>query len=252
MVLPNQRQTIIRLQGVGLTSDSLQPPGQKRPRVQQILQPLDLAIKAGDRIALVGPPGSGKTSLLRLLNRLAPPSQGTIDWLGDLVGTTSDLRRRILMVPAVPQFFGQTVRQSLTYPLALRGLPPEKQTQAILNADLPKDWLDRPASFLSQGQQQRVALLRAFLCEPQVLLLDEPMSHGDVVQGDWVAKQLGNRSQITVVIASGQLDWVRGNVDRVVHLDGGKLQTDSIASAFDWQQLKTAFKEMPSDEWNGL
>jgi D-methionine transport system ATP-binding protein len=253
-VVLSHPEVLIRLRNVGLTSETLQPPGQKRPRVQQILQPLDLEINAGDRIALVGPPGSGKTSLLRLLNRLAENSQGQIDWLGNLGKTsdphkTSDLRRRILMVPAVSQFFGQSVRQSLIYPLALRGLSPEAQTQAMaeLQDDLPKDWLDRSATTLSQGQQQRVSLVRAFLCAPQILLLDEPMSHG--AQGDWLAKQLDDRPQMTVLIASQQLDWLQENVDRVIHLELGKLQTDCTTSAFDWQRLKLALKETPSDGW---
>jgi D-methionine transport system ATP-binding protein len=251
-VVLSHREVLIRLRNVGLTSDTLQPPGQKRPRVQQILQPLDLEINAGDRIALVGPPGSGKTSLLRLLNRLAQNSQGQIDWLGDLgKTTTSDLRRRILMVPAVSQFFGQSVRQSLIYPLALRGLSPEAQTHAIeeLHSDLPEAWLDRSATTLSQGQQQRVSLVRAFLCQPQVLLLDEPMSHGDSAQGDWLAKQLGERPQMTVLIASQQLDWLQRNVDRVIHLELGKLQADCPTAGFDWQKLQLALKETPSDGW---
>ncbi|NJM44792.1 MAG: ABC transporter ATP-binding protein [Alkalinema sp. RU_4_3] len=232
--------TLLELRDVGLNSQSLLPPGQRSPKQQQILQSINLSIAPGERIGLVGPPGSGKTSLLRLLNGLTSPSQGDLLWKGARVSDASmtELRREIVLVPALPQFFGMSVRGTLAYPLGLRGLSPEVQAQAIadLGEDIPKAWLDRPASGLSSGEQRWVSLIRGCLCNPQVLLLDEPMNHGDAQQGLRIAKRLARSPEMAVVIVSRQLGWLETVVDRVVCLDRGLVQFDGPSQGFDFTQ----------------
>jgi D-methionine transport system ATP-binding protein len=231
---------LLELRDVGLNSQSLLAPGQRSPKQQQILQSIDLGIAPGERIGLVGPPGSGKTSLLRLLNGLVSPSQGELLWKGARVGDTAmtELRREIVLVPASPQFFGMSVRGTLAYPLGLRGFDPEAQAQAIANLGdhLPKAWLDRPASGLSSGEQRWVSLLRGCLCNPQVLLLDEPMNHGDTAQGLRMAKRLRRSPEMAIVIVSRQLDWLETVVDRVICLDRGLVQFDGPSQGFDFTQ----------------
>jgi D-methionine transport system ATP-binding protein len=231
---------LLELRDVGLSSQSLLPPGQRSPKQQQILQSISLGIAPGERIGLVGPPGSGKTSLLRLLNGLVSPSQGELLWKGAGVSddAMTDLRREIVLVPAAPQFFGMSVRGTLAYPLGLRGLDQEAQAQAIANLgdDVPRAWLDRPASGLSSGEQRWISLIRGCLCNPQVLLLDEPMAYGDVNQGLRMAKRLARSPEMAVVVVSRQLDWLETVIDRVICLDRGLVQFDGPSQGFDFTQ----------------
>jgi D-methionine transport system ATP-binding protein len=236
--------TLLELRDAGLNSQSLLPPGQCSPKQQQILQALSLSIAPGERIGLVGSPGSGKTSLLRLLNGLVSPSQGELFWKGTRVNDAAmtELRREIVLVPAAPQFFGMSVRGTLAYPLGLRGLDQDAQTQAIANLgdDVPQAWLDRPASGLSSGEQRWISLIRGCLCNPQVLLLDEPMAYGDANQGARMAKRLARSPEMAVVIVSRQLDWLETVVDRVICLDRGEVQFDGPSQGFDFAQTWVA------------
>jgi D-methionine transport system ATP-binding protein len=231
---------LLELRDLGLNSQSLLAPGQRSPKQQQILQSISLGISPGERIGLVGPPGSGKTSLLRLLNGLVSPSQGEQLWKGARVNDAAmtELRREIVLVPAAPQFFGMSVRGTLAYPLGLRGLDQAAQTQAIANLgdDVPQVWLDRPASGLSSGEQRWISLIRGCLCNPQVLLLDEPMAYGDANQGARMAKRLARSPEMAVVIVSRQLDWLETVVDRVICLDRGLVQFDGPSQGFDFTQ----------------
>ena len=140
-----------------------------------------LMIGRGELVSVLGPNGSGKSTLLQVLNGLLPSRQGAARVLGfDLPGAdTVQLRRRSSMVFQDPLFIHDTVYANVALPLRFRGLPEKvvrAKVKAALNAFRCSHLVTRLAHRLSGGETQRVCLARAFVTEPELLLLDEPFS----------------------------------------------------------------------------
>jgi multiple sugar transport system ATP-binding protein len=144
---------------------------------------LDLTIDEGEFVSLLGPSGCGKTTTLRMLAGLEEPSGGTIR-IGDrVVNSVPPAQRDIAMVfQSYALYPHMTVAKNMAYPLKKRGVrEPERSERVMATARLLEleTLLDRKPAQLSGGQQQRVALGRAMVREPQVFLLDEPLSNLD-------------------------------------------------------------------------
>ncbi|MBS3909429.1 MAG: ATP-binding cassette domain-containing protein [Actinobacteria bacterium] len=145
---------------------------------------VSLEVDAGDLVIIGGPSGSGKSSLLRLLNRLNDPTSGRIDLDGRPLTDYKivELRRRICYIQQTPVMVEGTVKDNLLLPFgfeSLRGLkPPTDETLIGLlrKFKLNDIALSDQAMVLSVGQRQRLAFIRALLLEPKALLLDEPTS----------------------------------------------------------------------------
>jgi putative ABC transport system ATP-binding protein len=191
-----------------------------------VLRDLSLEIDPGVT-ALLGPSGSGKSSLLRLLNRLADPEAGTVRFQGaDVTGLdVRELRRRACMVPQLPAPLPGTVADNIRYGPGLfgRAVGVEKPLEM---AGLTRLYADREADQLSVGEQQRVMLARALALEPEVLLLDEPTSALDDYTKRGVERtlvELAERSGLSMVLVTHEDGQAERMARRVVRLREGRV-----------------------------
>lgn len=207
----------------------------------QLLNQVDCRISPGRITALVGPSGSGKTSLLRLLNRLDAPDHGSVAWSGTDLShqNPQQLRRKIAFVPQQPHMFPGSARdnllQGLRYlPRADQPISEERIGQLCELSLFPKELLVRPAERLSTGQQQRLALGRALLLEPEVLLLDEPSSALDRPTAEQLGRVLRRlcAQGSTIILVSHDLAWVRSVADEVLFVAAGDVLVQKDAAGF--------------------
>ena len=145
----------------------------------QALHPTDLEIERGEFFSLIGPSGSGKTTLLGTVAGFTPPSQGEIEVDGRDMARLPPYRREVGMVFQNYALFPHlTVFENVAFPLRLRKMSDadvRRQVQAMLETVQLPDMGDRMPSQLSGGQQQRIALARAAVYGPRILLMDEPL-----------------------------------------------------------------------------
>lgn len=140
-----------------------------------------LSVDQGNVLAVVGPNGAGKTSLLLAVARLIRPERGQILFQGEEISSQQDVhfRRRIALVLQEPLLVSRSVRENAALGLHFRGFPQE-EAEARVNHWLNRLGIlhlrDRRADKLSGGEAQRVSLARAFVLQPELLLLDEPFS----------------------------------------------------------------------------
>lgn len=146
----------------------------------------ELAIAAGRLYTLTGPNGAGKSTLLDILAFLTSPTSGEIFYAGMRVGrdrgSLERLRRKVTLLHQSPYLFGGTVYANVAFGLKARGIREEEQRRIVEEA---LDWVglrgfrERMAKELSGGETQRVAMARALVLKPEVLLLDEPLANID-------------------------------------------------------------------------
>lgn len=200
---------------------------------RSVLTHVDLQIPAGSILGIVGPPGSGKTSLLNLIPRLYDATGGRVLLDGEDIRSIrlADLRSQIGFVPQEPFLFAGTIRHNITL-----GSPAVTQSdliQAARNAALYDTVTSLSDGFettvgekgviLSGGQKQRIALARALLKPTPILILDDPISQVDLETGtsiiDTIRLMAGTR---TIVIVSHRMSAVR-YADTIVTLDDGRI-----------------------------
>lgn len=227
---------------------------------QIILQDISLEVKSGDHIALVGISGAGKTSLLRLLNRLNSPSKGEILFEGENYTQIPvvQLRQKITLVLSEAKLFGMTVKEAICYPLKLRGLSEAEIRQRLTRwteqLEIPLDWLNRTEVQLSSGQRQHIAIARALAIQPKVLLLDEPITALDFVSQQKILRTLQTLSdpEITIILATHHVDLISDWGDQLWHLSHGKLIQNTPTQRLQWQALKQQFRQaqqQDAEDW---
>jgi D-methionine transport system ATP-binding protein len=262
----NTAKATLRLEQVNLfTKLKTQLPGNQQgyPILQdisfEVFQGDGFANTCGDRIAIIGSVGAGKTSLLRLLNRLIEPTSGKIYLENQEYRQIPviELRQMVTLVLQESRLLGMTVGQSLAYPLILRGLSKQTIQQRITHwteqLHIPNEWLGRTEVQLSAGQKQLVAIARALLIQPKILLLDEPTSAldpGTALHLIEVLIQLSQTHQTTILMVNHQLELTQMFCTRLLHLQQGHLLANKRASEINWVELrKTLIKAQAQDDF---
>ncbi len=214
---------------------------------KNILKGVNLTFISGRRYSLVGPSGGGKTTLLRLLNRLDEPSSGAIYYNGKNIKKTPvlELRRCVGMVFQIPVVFKGTVKDNLLLPYRLGVISKDakdakdaievKIERNLELAGLGPEYVNQEAQELSVGQKQRLNIARALMSEPEVLLLDEPTAALDPTAAKHLIAsimELNERLGLTVIMVTHQFKGAKLLGGRVILLVNGQIVEEEEANVF--------------------
>jgi len=201
-----------------------------------LIQDATFELKKGEVLAIVGPSGSGKSSLLRLLNRLDEPTSGTVFVEGTDYRSLEprELRRKLGMVTQRPYLFPGTVAENLRFGPAQRGeILPREAIEELLSQVGLKNYGERDVANLSGGEAQRVSVARTLANTPLVLLLDEPTSALDDAAKLEVESSIQNvvrNHGLTCVMVTHDLAQASRLSERALLLKSGRIVRDGLVS----------------------
>jgi ABC-type polar amino acid transport system ATPase subunit len=198
-------------------------------------------VHEGESVAIIGSSGSGKSTVLRCINRLIEPTAGVIELRGEQINTphadVNDIRSRIGMVFQSFELFAHLrVLENITLGLIhVRGMSKEEADIVAMEVLERVDLLDRVNAYpgnLSGGQKQRVAIARALAMKPEVILFDEPTSALDPELVGSVLNTIRGLADegMTMVIVTHEINFARDVADRVVYLDEGLVAEEGPSS----------------------
>ncbi len=211
---------------------------------RRLIDGVDLNIRQGRRTVVMGANGAGKSLLLRMLHGLLRPAAGEVLWKGrplDRVG-----RGAQAMVFQRPVMLRRSVLGNLHFALAVRGIRGsdrrERMHEALRHARLI-DLASHPARVLSGGEQQRLAMVRALICEPEILFLDEPTASLDPASTHAIEELIAEAQAagVTVVLVTHDLGQARRVGEDVVFMHAGRVtETGPAARVLDAPRSEAA------------
>ena len=198
-----------------------------------VLSEVSFRVEAGSRTIVLGPNGAGKSVLMRLVHGLLTPAHGHIRWAH---ADPDRVRHAQAMVFQRPVMLRRSAKDNVAFALHIAGY--EGDTDAAARAALAQVGLahlaDRPARLCSGGEQQRIALARAWALKPEVLFLDEPTASLDPAATKAIEEVVRAMHQAgtTIVMSTHDLGQARRLADRVLFLNHGRLVEDTPAAPF--------------------
>ena len=211
-----------------------------------LLDDISFQLQPGAPTGVVGPNGAGKSLLLRLCHGLLTPSAGSIEWAS---GSAEQQRAAQAMVFQRPILLRRSVRGNIEHALKARNIPKHERadrTENVLKKTGLQNISNRSARVLSGGEQQRLALARAWALKPRVLFLDEPTANLDpaaTAQVEQIIQEM-DQDQVRIMMVSHDLGQVRRVAVDVMFLHNGRLIEHSPAEHFfktPETSLSTAF-----------
>lgn len=205
-----------------------------------VLDNIDLVIHEGDVVAIIGPSGTGKSTLLRSINLLEKPEKGTIKINGQEIDLTTksareklELRKNTEMVfQQFNLFKNRTALENVMEGLMVVKKLKKSEARSIAEKHLQKvgmgDRLSHYPRHLSGGQQQRVAIARALAMDPKLLLMDEPTSALDpeLVSEVLITIKKAAQEGNTILLVTHEMNFVRNVANRIIFLENGKIVAD--------------------------
>ncbi len=202
------------------------------------LREVTLEVPAGASLAVLGRNGAGKSTLLRILASLLRPHAGEVLIFGEpLPRRAWAVRARLGLLGHEPLLYRElTGRENLDYHARLHRLPPERVSEVLAAVDMDRRAAD-PVRLLSRGMVQRLAIARAVLHRPQLLLLDEPRANLDPGASQLVEPLIGRAAGVTRVLTSHDPRAALAEADLVLALKAGRPVFAGEPAAFDERRL---------------
>jgi tungstate transport system ATP-binding protein len=192
-----------------------------------------LYVNKSEITAIIGPSGAGKSTLMQILNFIEPPTEGRISFDGKEFSLQNspkiETRRDMVMVFQKPAVFNSSVFDNIAYGLSLRKLPKKiikQRIDEIVDVIGLKDKLNQNAKTLSGGEAQRVAVARAIVLKPKVLLLDEPTANLDpanITVIENLIKHANSNYKTTIVIVTHNMNQAKRLANQVVFILNGNV-----------------------------
>ena len=195
-------------------------------KFKEIIHISSMGIPEGVIKGVIGASGSGKTTFLRLLNKMVSPTSGQIFYQGQELSKIDSVlhRREVMMLSQTPIMFDGTIKENLVAALQIqgRGMPNDEKVLEVLEQLALKKDLDEKTEKLSGGEKQRVALGRILLADPKVLLLDEPSSALDDDTEDFIIDRIvtyARENQKTLIMVTHSMDIAKKYTDEIIKME---------------------------------
>ncbi|WP_319378021.1 ABC transporter ATP-binding protein [uncultured Methanocorpusculum sp.] len=208
---------------------------------KEIVHPLNFSVKKGEILVIIGPSGTGKSTLLRMLDIIEPASEGEITLFGEKVTKHSahSLRDRMGMLFQKTVLFDRTVEENIALGLSYRHVPKEerrKRVEKILEEMGMSEYARRRSRTLSGGEGQRISFARVLVTKPEILFLDEPTANLDPGATHLLEEMILHENRVnktTIIITTHDQAQGQRLADRVaVMIDGSIVQLGSADEVF--------------------
>lgn len=217
--------------------------------LKPVLRGVDLALDTGERMAMLGANGAGKTTLLRILAGLTRPASGNVSIDGlDLLRQTREIRHKVGFVAHQPYLYEDlTALENLIFFARMYAVeqPQQRATELLQRVGLSKKTRERAGS-LSRGQSQRLALARALLHSPELLLLDEPdtgLDQGGLELLDELLQEHHARGG-SILFTTHDLESALASSDRVVMLSNGRMAYQEETAGLERESIRRVYQEV--------